>query len=324
MEINMRAIQRLTSLALVCAATLANPSYALDIALTNDDGWNAPGIQILRTALVAAGHNVTLAGPLSDQSGSSLSFDLGATLLVTKQAEGQYSVALSSSPTTSAKPATSALVAISIAQESGRSPDLLISGINTTANIGISALLSGTVGAAVTAVEKVLNGPIPAIAVGTDAPTCAPAPACQEAHYQVVADFVVRFVAHLQSKPGFLASEPSLLPDGVALVISYPTSDVIEGVKIAVQSDGILLNGHKVAGNLLCAATTTTVTPCSNLTVGASQKARLFVSVDETPEIKNSDLSYYVEGYVTIVPVMPDLTAGNPLVFKSMLSGFAP
>ena len=309
---------------IACATALAGPVSALDIALTNDDGWNAPGIQAMRAALQAAGHNVTLAAPLTDQSGGSMAFDLGATLLVTKQAEGQYSVALSSAPTTSAKPATSSLVAISIAQESGRSPDLLISGINTSANIGIAALLSGTVGAAATSVEGVLNGPVPAIAVGTDAPICTPAPACQQAHYQVVADFIVRFVAHLQTKPGFLHRETGLLPTGVALVISYPTSDAIEGVKIATQSDGILLNGQKVSGGILCAATITTITPCSGLAVGAAQKARLFVSPDSTPEIKNSDLSYYTQGYVTIVPIMPDLTANNPLVFKSMLSGFAP
>jgi 5'/3'-nucleotidase SurE len=319
----MRTARRILSLvAIACSTTLTNPASALDIALTNDDGWNALGIQVMRTALQAAGHNVTLAAPLTDQSGSSMAFDLGVTLLVTKQAEGQYSVALSSAPSTSAKPATSAMVAISIAQESGRSPDLLISGINTSANIGISALLSGTVGAAATSVNGVLNGPVPAIAVGTDVPSCPPA--CQQAHYEVVADFIVRFVAHLQSKPGFLASETSLLPTGVALVVSYPTSDTIQGVKIAVQSDGILLNGQKVSGGILCAATIATITPCSNLAVGAAQKARLFVSPDSTPEIKNSDLSYYTEGYVTIVPIMPDLTAASPLVFKSMLSGFAP
>jgi 5'-nucleotidase len=245
------------------------------------------------------------------------------TLLVTKQAEGQYSVALSSAPTTSAKPATSGMVAISIAQESGRSPDLLISGINTSANIGIGALLSGTVGAASTAVERVLNGPVPAIAVGTDVPDCVPAPACQQAHYAVVADFIVRFVAHLQTKPGFLARETGLSPTGVALIVSYPTEDTIQGVRIAVQSDGIMQNGQKLSGTILCAATSTMITPCSTLAVGASQKARMFVSPDSTREIKNADLSYYTQGYVTIVPIMPDLTANNPLVFKSMLSGFA-
>jgi hypothetical protein len=85
-----------------------------------------------------------------------------------------------------------------------------------------------------------------------------------------------------------------------------------------------MLNGQKVSGNLLCAATSTTITPCSNLAVGASQKARLFVASDSTPEIKNSDLSHYTEGYVTIVPVSPDLTIRTPLVFNSVLAGFEP
>lgn len=320
----MRTSRILSLVVIACAATVATPTTALDIALTNDDGWNAPGIQVMREALQAAGHNVTLAAPLTDQSGSSMVFDLGTTLLVTKQAEGQYSVALSSDPSTSAKPATSGMVAISIAQESGRSPDLLISGINTSANIGVGALLSGTVGAAVDGVTKVLNGPIPAIAVGTDVPNCLPVPECQLPHYEAVANFIVRLVAYLQTKQGFVASETGLLPSGVALIVSYPTSDTIHGVRIAVQSDGIMLNGQKVTGKLRCAATSTTITPCSDLVVGAAQKVRMFVSPDSTPEIKNSDLGFLREGYVTIVPVVPDLTTSNPLVFKSMLSGFAP
>jgi hypothetical protein len=40
---------------IACATTFALPVAALDIALTNDDGWNAPGIQVMRTALQAAG-----------------------------------------------------------------------------------------------------------------------------------------------------------------------------------------------------------------------------------------------------------------------------
>jgi hypothetical protein len=134
----------------------------------------------------------------------------------------------------------------------------------------------------------------------------------------------VRFVAHLQTKPGFLGTQAGLLPSGIALIVSYPTSDTIRGVRIAVQSDGIMLNGQKVSGSLLCAATSSTITPCSSLAVGASQKARLFVSPDPSPEIRNSDLSHYTEGYVTIVPVAPDLSVRNPLIFNSVLAGFVP
>jgi len=162
------------------AQMLANPASALDIALTNDDGWDAMGITVMREALEAAGHTVTLAAPLYDQSGSSLALDM-SPLTVTKRAPGVYSVALYPNAAVAAKPANCALAAIGIVQESGHSPDLLVSGINTSANIGMAAMLSGTVGAAGHAVASVMNGPVPAIAVGTDEPACDST--CKRAHY---------------------------------------------------------------------------------------------------------------------------------------------
>ena len=41
----------------------------LNILLTNDDGFDAPGIMALREALTEAGHNVTLVAPATQQSG---------------------------------------------------------------------------------------------------------------------------------------------------------------------------------------------------------------------------------------------------------------
>jgi 5'/3'-nucleotidase SurE len=114
----------------------------------------------MKSALEGAGHTVTLAAPLTDQSGSSMAFDQSA-LYVKKQAgERVYSVALYPSTTVAARPANSAYVAIGIAQEGGQPVDLLISGINTSANIGLTALLSGTVGAAVHAIAPAINGSI--------------------------------------------------------------------------------------------------------------------------------------------------------------------
>jgi len=42
----------------------------LRILLTNDDGYDAPGIKALRVALLEAGHKVTLVAPLKNQSSS--------------------------------------------------------------------------------------------------------------------------------------------------------------------------------------------------------------------------------------------------------------
>jgi 5'-nucleotidase len=314
----MRSQKLLSSVAIACMAALANPAAALNIALTNDDGWNAPGVQIMKAALMAAGHTVTLAAPLTDQSGSSMALDQ-VPLAVRKEAAGEYSVALWATPTVAAKPANSAYVAIGIVQESGHSPDLLISGINSSANIGLSELLSGTVGAAAHAMKAVLNGGVPAIAVGTDLPTSNCDAVCQQAHYQVVANFMVRLVAHLETKPGFLAGETGLLPAGLGLVVSYPSTASIRGVKIAAQSEAILAPGvGKVSGAIRCAST-----GCATLPVGGTQRARMVLAPDSAPDTMDSDLGYYTDGFVTIVPIAANMTAPNPLRFKSILPGLA-
>ena len=90
--------------ALACAVGLATPAAALNIALTNDDGWQAPGIWAMKVALEAAGHNVVLAASLTDQSGSSMAIDL-ESLAVTKQADKVFSVALWRDAAIGAKPA---------------------------------------------------------------------------------------------------------------------------------------------------------------------------------------------------------------------------
>ena len=49
----------------------AQHASALNIVITNDDGFETPNIQALYDALVAAGHDVILSAPYSGQSGTS-------------------------------------------------------------------------------------------------------------------------------------------------------------------------------------------------------------------------------------------------------------
>jgi len=173
------------------------------------------------------------------------------------------------------------------------------------------------VGAANHAAASVLNGPVPAIAVGTDEPSCGGDPSCKLAHYQVVANFMASFIAHLENKPGFLASETALLPKGIALIVSYPSTDSVSGIRVGVQGESILLGGLKVTGDIKCSSSK----PCSTLAVGATTVASPKLLPDSSPEIKDSDVGYYLDGYITIVPISPSLTADNPLNFKSILPG---
>jgi 5'-nucleotidase len=109
----------------------SSASSALVVALSNDDGWEAPRIQAMKDALEAAGHTVTLAGPLDEQSGSSAAINAVSDLVIKKEAVNEFSVALAGG-TEGAEPATSALIAIGIAKTAndGVAPDLLVSGIN--------------------------------------------------------------------------------------------------------------------------------------------------------------------------------------------------
>ena len=117
---------------------------SLDIILSNDDGYNAPGIQTLYDALVAAGENVHIVAPAENQSaqGSSLG-GIGAIsqpINVTEFSSGNYYV--DGRPIVATKTALEDLFV-------DHTPDLVISGTNRGDNTGESANISGTVNAAV-------------------------------------------------------------------------------------------------------------------------------------------------------------------------------
>ena len=130
----------LTSFFLLTSLAVATGASALNVALSNDDGWDAPGIQALKSELESRGHTVTLAAPLDQQSGSSAAIDIAIPpediLIIKRESSNEYSVAKQSG-VEGAEPATSALMAIAISTEAnGSAPDLLVTGINSGANVG--------------------------------------------------------------------------------------------------------------------------------------------------------------------------------------------
>lgn len=301
---------------------------ALVVALSNDDGWDAPGIQAMKTALEAASHTVTLAGPLDEQSGSSAANNFVSDLVITKEAVNEYSVALAGG-TEGAEPATAALIAIGIAKAANgdEPPDLLVSGINAGANIGAATQLSGTVGGAIVSIANGLNGSVPAIAISTDEPCDVDdppggdLPACEAenaAHFAQVASFLTDFIAHLESKPGFLNSVDGLLPEGTALNINYPPlpPEEIEGVSLNRQGKVLVIGGVPLAVDFVCFA-------CAVIPVGASSPGGIGgAGFDPTPDVKDSDAEAFVDGYITVVPIEADYTADKHKKFKSVINTF--
>jgi len=108
----------------------------LNIVLTNDDGFNAPGIQTLYTALVNAGFNVHIVAPAVNQSAQGSSLGGTAALVnpidITEFSPGNFFV--------DGKPATATLTALDDLF-AGQPPDLVISsGTNRGDNIGESEI----------------------------------------------------------------------------------------------------------------------------------------------------------------------------------------
>ena len=314
--------------ALLFTISFAGESAALVVALSNDDGWDAPGVQAMKRALEGAGHTVTLAGPLDEQSGSSAAINAVSDLVITKEAVNEYSVALAGG-TEGAEPETSALIAIGIAKQANGdvAPDLLVSGINAGANIGAATQLSGTVGGTIVAIANGLNGSIPAIGVSTDEPCDEEDPpggdlaACvaeNAAHYADVASFLTDFIAHLETKPGFLASESGLLPQGIALNINYPpvAPEDIQGVSLNRQGRLLVIEGTPLAVDIVCFA-------CAFIPVGASSPGGIGgAGFDPTPDVRDSDATAFGEGFITVVPIEADYTAGSHEKFRSVVNGF--
>ncbi len=110
------------------------------ILLTNDDGVYAPGIAALKAALAHLGE-VTLVAPDAERSATSHSITLDRPLRVREVFVGNdfLGYGVDGSPADCVK--------IGVKQILHSPPDLVVSGINLGANVGINVLYSGTVAA---------------------------------------------------------------------------------------------------------------------------------------------------------------------------------
>lgn len=110
------------------------------ILITNDDGIDAPGLAALEAVAHQLADEVWVVAPDHDQSGISTAISIHHPLRITPRGERRFSV--------SGTPAD--CVAVALRQLMTTAPQLLLSGINKGANLGVETLYSGTVGAAMT------------------------------------------------------------------------------------------------------------------------------------------------------------------------------
>jgi 5'-nucleotidase len=126
----------------------------MQILLTNDDGIHAPGILAMFREL-AKKDRVSVIAPETVQSATGHGITLSTPLLTSKVtiADGFSGIAVDGRPADCVK--------LAVAQLLPEKVDLVVSGINAGANVGINVIYSGTVAAAI---EAAFLG-LPAVAV---------------------------------------------------------------------------------------------------------------------------------------------------------------
>lgn len=122
------------------------------ILLTNDDGVNAPGLEVLERIAATFAEEVWIVAPSEERSGAGHSLTLTEPLRLRKLGERRFCV--TGTPTDAVMMGLAHILA-------DQRPDLILSGINRGANLGEDVTYSGTVSAAM---EGALAG-IPSIAL---------------------------------------------------------------------------------------------------------------------------------------------------------------
>jgi 5'-nucleotidase len=149
---------------------------SMHILISNDDGYQAPGIRALAEALSAIAR-VTVVAPDRDRSGASNSLTLDSPIRARRMDDGVTCV--DGTPTDCVHLAITGLL--------DTEPDMVIAGINAGANLGDDVLYSGTVAAAMEG--RFLGLPAIAVSLASEKPR----------HYDTAAGVALDLVKRLQS-----------------------------------------------------------------------------------------------------------------------------
>ncbi|GAA3649605.1 5'/3'-nucleotidase SurE [Nocardioides ginsengisoli] len=274
------------------AASTAVPSSPagckrpLDIVLTNDDGYAAPGINAVYAALNAAGHHVAMVAPATNQTGKGGGMAYGGTLDVTHPVAGDPDIwAVGGTPADAVAFALTALFA-------DDEPDLVISGTNAGTNLSLVTNHSGTVGAATTALDR----GIPAIAVSTAHP------AEFDAHWTGGSSYdfagTARLVTQLVASVARNATDcGQLLPRNVGFNVNYP-SQPFRGVREATFADIDPLH--------------TTYRRVDDDTWSVGYDLGVMQDATATTGKVTTDYELLARGYATVTPLDGDLSIARP------------
>jgi len=250
----------------------------LRILLANDDGFDAPGLAALADSLRPLGR-IVVAAPREQQSGKGHGITYREPLMVRGVLNDDslpwYAVA--------ATPASTVRLALEQLMDS--LPDLVVSGINTGENIGLSAWVSGTVAAA----REAAFMQIPAIAVSLEGNDLE--------DYHAAAGFVRHFIERLRTEGRLRA--PLLLnvnvPAGVARALPI----------IRVTRQSLVTSSQRYDRR---------TTPNGQLYFWDHWEA-------PTDDVEGTDLHAFMRGFITVTPFRIDQTADDQLAGLKSLEG---
>jgi 5'-nucleotidase len=127
------------------------------ILVTNDDGIDSPGLRYLARAAAREGHDVVVAAPVTESSGSSAAMtaieEHGKIILHKRELTGAKHI-----PAYAVAASPAYIVLLALREAFGEIPTMILSGINRGANAGSAVVHSGTVGATFTGSYAGLHG----------------------------------------------------------------------------------------------------------------------------------------------------------------------
>jgi 5'-nucleotidase len=233
------------------------------VLVSNDDGVDAPGIRVLAQALAALGE-VTVVAPDRDRSGASNSLTLDQPIRVITMDNGYHRVA--GTPTDCVHLAITGLLE--------HEPDIVVSGINNSANLGDDVIYSGTVAAAM---EGRFLG-LPAIAVSLASREHKPL------HFETAARAAVEIVKRLVATP---------LPADTILNVNVPDRPWSE-----IRGFEVTRLGHRHRAEPCVAQTDPRGRPIWWIGAAGAEK-------DDGP---GTDFHAIRTGHIAITPIHVDLT----------------
>lgn len=299
---------------------------AMEVMLTNDDGYDAPGLVAIRDVLCNAGHRVTVVAPAENQSGTGTTMAGGELVVRVSRSTFVCDGRDADAWAVESSPAKSVVFGIREVF-ADRPPDLIISGSNAGQNITRSGTLhSGTVGAAVTAIEY----GVPAMAVNTGFDLADAGTLFEQttAAYPDTARYVVQLVRQLRATQ---PRDEQLLPPHTALNVTYPVAldadgnhdpELVKEPKITslglqhfysvdfvdtAEGSGIYRTVTKLCGD------PDEVPPPSTPTAIAA--AQLITVVPCGPEpVADADSTAIAEDHISITPLDDDWTVSSAAV----------